>query len=478
MLPLIILLFFSRVVAQGLGSVLEIHPQLTTWSCTVAHGCIPRRTSVVLDSFARPIHARGSDKPCFNQTGFLYDSVCNDTATCLANCVMEGVQDYASHGVFTYPSRSYPYSNKLPPHKLPARYVQAPHGAENSVLELRQLNGSGYPVSPRVYLLNEDGRQYQMMKLLNREVSFDINVSKLPCGMNSAMYLSEMDRFGGAGKKNPGGAMYGTGYCDAQCPKLPFINGEANTLRKGSCCNEFDIWEGNSEATAFTAHPCNITGVYRCTGDFCGVDGVCSQTGCGINPYSTGARNFYGRGLTVDTSQTITVVTQFHAPRHGVLESVHRLYIQRGVVLGARKMTVRSPRKSHKSTSSTTKTSFAASATKTTSHQPKPTNRDTLAESFCKAIDAETYLGLGGMQAMGDALNRGMVLVFSVWWDEESGMGWLDSGKAGRCSAGSGYPKFIVKQEQNPSVRFSNIKYGEIGSTFKLPVRGAGQKQH
>ena len=70
-----------------------------------------------------------------------------------------------------------------------------------------------------------------------------------------------MDEDGGASKYpgNKAGAKYGTGYCDAQCPRdLKFINGEANVAdwkessndanagvgKYGSCCTEMDIWYG------------------------------------------------------------------------------------------------------------------------------------------------------------------------------------------------------------------------------------------
>lgn len=68
-----------------------------------------------------------------------------------------------------------------------------------------------------------------------------------------------MDEDGGMSKYsgNKAGAKYGTGYCDAQCPRdLKFINGEANVGAwsgssndpnagvggHGSCCTEMDIW--------------------------------------------------------------------------------------------------------------------------------------------------------------------------------------------------------------------------------------------
>ena len=66
--------------------------------------------------------------------------------------------------------------------------------------------------------------------LLNQEFSFDVDVSNLPCGLNGALYLVEMDADGGMSfSTNECGAQYGTGYCDAQCPHdMKWINGEAN----------------------------------------------------------------------------------------------------------------------------------------------------------------------------------------------------------------------------------------------------------
>jgi cellulose 1,4-beta-cellobiosidase len=84
-------------------------------------------------------------------------------------------------------------------------------------------------------------------------------MSNLPCGLNGAVYFSEMDQDGGMKRfsGNKAGAKYGTGYCDAQCPQdIKFINGEANIVgwnatssssgsgSFGTCCPEMDIWEG------------------------------------------------------------------------------------------------------------------------------------------------------------------------------------------------------------------------------------------
>ncbi|KAG6838176.1 hypothetical protein C0991_001343, partial [Blastosporella zonata] len=70
--------------------------------------------------------------------------------------------------------------------------------------------------------------QYEMIKLVNQEYTFDVDVSNLPCGLNGALYFSEMDADGGVSKypTNKAGAKYGTGYSDSQCPRdWKFIEG-------------------------------------------------------------------------------------------------------------------------------------------------------------------------------------------------------------------------------------------------------------
>ena len=131
------------------------------------------------------------------------------------------------------------------------------------------------------------------------------------------------------------GANYGTGYCDAQCPHdMKFISGETNNEGwepsdnevnagkgyYGSCCVEMDIWEANSVATAYTPHPCETVGQYRCEGTECGdnwsderYDGICDKDGCDFNSWRLGDQTFFGpgSGFAVNTDIPITVVTQF-----------------------------------------------------------------------------------------------------------------------------------------------------------------------
>jgi len=78
---------------------------------------------------------------------------------------------------------------------------------------------------------------------------------------------------------------------------------------------------------------------------------------------------------------------------------------------------------------------------------------------------------------MGDSLDRGMVLVMSLWADTSSNMLWLDSttpadasastpGAArGSCPTTGGSSQTLVSQNPTATVTFSNVKWGTIGST-------------
>ena len=81
-------------------------------------------------------------------------------------------------------------------------------------------------VGSRVYLLDEDDTNYKMFNLLNKEFTFDIDMSTLPCGLNGALYFVEMSPDGGKSEfaSNKAGSAYGTGYCDSQCPQYVVIS--------------------------------------------------------------------------------------------------------------------------------------------------------------------------------------------------------------------------------------------------------------
>ncbi|KAJ3501587.1 hypothetical protein NLJ89_g9270 [Agrocybe chaxingu] len=169
-----------------------------------------------------------------------------------------------------------------------------------------------------------------------------------------------------------------------------------------------------------------------------------------------GDATFYGKGLTVDTSKKFTVVTQFitdSGTATGTLKEIRRLYVQDGKVI------------------QNSKTNIPGISTP----------YDSITEQFCddqKAAfgDTTSFQNKGALAGIGKGMQEGMVLVLSVWDDHAVNMLWLDStyptdstkpGAArGTCSTTSGAPKDVEANSPNASVTFSNIKFGDIGSTY------------
>ncbi|GJE98063.1 glycoside hydrolase family 7 protein [Phanerochaete sordida] len=419
----------------------ETHPQLSSQKCTTSGGCVSQSTSVVLDSNWRWLHSVDGYTNCY--TGNEWDAtLCPDGVTCAANCALDGADYSGTYGITS----------------------------SGDALTLKFVTGSN--VGSRVYLMSSE-TEYTLFQLLNQEFTFTVDMSDLPCGLNGALYLSEMDADGGLSKYsgNKAGAKYGTGYCDSQCPRdIKFINGEANvegwnatsanagTGSYGTCCSEMDIWEANSDAAAFTPHPCTTTGQTRCSGDDCTRDtGLCDADGCDFNSFRLGNTTFLGTGKTVDTSKPFTVVTQFLTSDNtstGTLSEIRRIYIQNGVVIQNSNVNI-----------------------------PGIDPVNSITEDFCaqqKTVFGDTnyFDQHGGLQQMGEALGTGMVLSLSLWDDYTASMLWLDSdyptnkdasspGVArGTCATTTGVPAQIEAQSPSSQVIFSAIKWGDIGSTF------------
>ena len=205
----------------------------------------------------------------------------------------------------------------------------------------------------------------------------------------------------------------------------------------------------------------------ECEGESCGgtysddrYGGTCDPNGCDFNAYRVGVTDFYGEGMTVDTSQPLTVVTQFSTANGGL--EISRLYVQNGEVI----------------------------------ENPEPTiegmTGNTLTQEWCdtqQTVFAEPeypFNDHGGMDSMVEAMEAGMVLVMSLWGDEYAHMLWLDSNypvegdpstpgvARGTCPTDSGDPDDLVADVPGASVVFSNIKFGPIGSTYES---GAAAKQ-
>lgn len=367
------------------------------------------------------------------------------------NCALEGV-DSASYAD--------PYGITTP--------------APNTLRMAYEADGDGGNVGGRTYLLNASGTGYEMFKLLNREFTFDVDVSTLDCGLNGALYFVAMDEDGGMSQgNNKAGAAYGTGYCDAQCPRdVKFISGEANCDdwdstnaigKYGNCCNEMDIWEANRIANALTPHTCQGLGAYRCDSETspsaCDHNtGYCDGDGCDYNPYRVGNTTFFGNGTNflIDTNQVITVTTQFitsDGTDTGNLVEIRRFYSQNG-------MTYAMP------------------------YSTYTPQYNSISDDFCeeqKEIFGETdyFEKNGGMSQMGKQMQQGMVLVMSLWDDGGAHMLWLDScyptdvpctdpGVArGSCPTSSGDPDDVRYNDADAWTTFANIRLGLIDSSLE-----------
>ncbi|KAF8652625.1 hypothetical protein AX16_004286 [Volvariella volvacea WC 439] len=447
---LLFLSFLATAYAQQVGTqTAEVHPSLNWARCT-SSGCTNVAGSVTLDANWRWLHTTSGYTNCY--TGNTWNTtLCPDGATCAQNCALDGASYQSTYGITT----------------------------SGNALTLKFVTQSAQKnIGSRVYLMASD-TQYEMFQLLNKEFTFDVDVSNLPCGLNGALYFSSMDADGGMAKypSNKAGAKYGTGYCDSQCPRdIKFINGEANvagwvgspndtnagTGNWGACCNEMDIWEANSISAAYTPHPCTVQGLSRCSGTACGTNDrygtVCDPDGCDFNSYRMGDKTYYGPGGTgVDTRSKFTVVTQFLTNNNsssGTLSEIRRLYVQNGQVVQNSKVNI-----------------------------PGMSAYDSITGAFCDAQktafgDTRSFQNKGGMSAMGQALGTGMVLVLSIWDDHAANMLWLDSNYPvdadpskpgigrGTCPTTSGNPSDVEVSAANSSVTFSNIKFGDIGTTY------------
>ncbi|KAF7908625.1 uncharacterized protein EAF01_004380 [Botrytis porri] len=438
--------FLLGAGAQQVGtSTAETHPALTVQKCAAGGTCTDEADSIVLDANWRWLHSTSGSTNCY--TGNTWDAtLCPDAATCTANCALDGADYEGTYGITT----------------------------SGDSLKLSFVTGSN--VGSRTYLMDSE-TTYKEFALLGNEFTFTVDVSKLPCGLNGALYFVPMDADGGMSKysTNKAGAKYGTGYCDAQCPRdMKFVNGTANvegwvpdsnsansgTGNIGSCCSEFDVWEANSMAQALTPHVCTVDSQTACTGDDCVSNtGVCDGDGCDFNPYRMGNTTFYGSGMTIDTTKPFSVVTQFitdDGTETGTLTEIKRFYVQGDVVY------------------------------EQPSSDISGVSGNSITDDFCAAQktafgDTDYFTKNGGMAAMGKKMADGMVLVLSIWDDYNVNMLWLDSDyptnkdastpgvSRGSCAADSGVPATVEAASGSAYVTFSSIKYGPIGSTFKAP---------
>lgn len=444
---LLSLLLAVGTKAQQAGtSAAETRPSLPISECT-ASGCTTLNTSITLDANWRWVHTTEGSTNCY--TGNEWDtSICTSPSVCAQSCALDGADYEGTYGI----------------------------SSSDDALSLTFVTDSN--VGSRTYLMDAAGTEYKAFNMKNKEFTFDVDVSTLPCGLNGALYFVEMPADGGMStqENNKAGAKYGTGYCDSQCPQdVKFIGGLANTIdwtpstgdansgtgSKGSCCSEMDVWEANSISAAFTPHPCNGTGLTVCNStSTCGsgdsrYDGICDKDGCDFNSYRMGNESFYGPSGLINTNSKFTVITQFitaDGTDTGDLSEIRRIYIQNDIVI-----------------QNSVSDISGVDAT------------NSITGDFCTAQkkafgDTDSFAARGGLAAMGDAFERGMVLVLSIWDDYAADMLWLDSTypvngtgtgtKRGTCDSESGVPATVEGAHPDAKVTWSAIKYGALNSTF------------
>ena len=190
-------IWLAAIRAQQPGTLTEeVHPKIAIQQCATGKGCTTVSAPLTLDANWRWVHTTNGYTPCFN--GNTWNAAyCTDPDTCAQVCALDGANYAGTYGIST---------------------------SGNAVT--MKLTSSPFGVGSRVFLMLSD-TAYRTIPLKNQAISFDVDVSALPCGVEGAVTLSEMPADGGQFPQNKAGAKYGTGYCNAQCPRdLKFINGQ------------------------------------------------------------------------------------------------------------------------------------------------------------------------------------------------------------------------------------------------------------
>jgi cellulose 1,4-beta-cellobiosidase len=179
----------------------ENHPAMNWQQCSKGGSCQTKAGKVVLDANWRWTHVQGGSTNCYDGNDW-NKSTCTDNKACAQKCAIDGADYKGTYGVTA--------------------------GGNSLKLNFITKHQYGTSIGSRLYLMADDTK-YQMFSLLNKEFTFDVDMANTPCGLNAALYFVSMDADGGMSKYpgNKAGAKYGTGYCDAQCPRdMKFINGE------------------------------------------------------------------------------------------------------------------------------------------------------------------------------------------------------------------------------------------------------------
>lgn len=145
-----------------------------------------------------------------------WTSACSGESDCTSKCVLEGADYSKTYGVSTS-------GNQLS-------------------LTFMTEHEYGTNIGSRLYLM-QNTDNYVSFTLNNNELAFDVDLSTVECGLNSALYFVAMEIDGGkkSYSTNTAGAKYGTGYCDAQCARdLKFVGGKVSPIISSTVSSSCD----------------------------------------------------------------------------------------------------------------------------------------------------------------------------------------------------------------------------------------------
>ena len=153
----------SPAAQQPGGNLHEWHERLSWSSCTPNGTCQPVVAQIVLDSNWRWIHSKKSYQSCF-QNGEWSRSICKTAQQCTDDCMLEGASYDSVYGI--------------------------KGGGNNLSMAFRTDTEYSTNIGSRVFLMANRTR-YQTFTLLYNEFAFDVDLSTVGCGINSALYFVE-----------------------------------------------------------------------------------------------------------------------------------------------------------------------------------------------------------------------------------------------------------------------------------------------
>ena len=148
---------------------------------------------------------------------------------------------------------------------------------------------------------------FYKLNLLDKSISFTVELSQAGCGCNAALYLTPMPAYNSAQQPDP--TKCGNYYCDAN-----------NVC--GVLCPEIDLVEANNNGMQVTPHKCNSP-----KGKFYD---RCDGAGCGVNLQKSNPGSYgWGNSHIIDTRYPFDVKFDFKTSS-GRLSSIDSPFSQSG----------------------------------------------------------------------------------------------------------------------------------------------------